>query len=913
MPGFPKVPRPIVHPNFDVGQFIPTRNIDGFLYERVVTNTYPRKKLWSRVATITKQIKVLDEHGKPLKNADGTTVTAPKEVDVRIFRLPTLPGNRQYSAAELSEHMSRDMSHYFKYGAKQGGLNGAGEDGGEYHFYYETDEDVRTGNPPKFQEILFKQDTGFKLTAGKVLGPAWGGGIKSHHEKDIAEFVGGAVKGKVSQPVYIPFVDTLEQPTATTFLATRPRKNAGDAVALPDTTGNDVYVGSIFYPNSRDLYKDIYDIHGQKPADHKLNKLGTKNKTFFLTALLQYPYPHIQPRARGKATANVPADTEAAYQAALKANAPPPLCRFRGLTEGLGPAILPSDFDLHSANWMVIAHFERNEDGSLARNPDGTLKTNPIDGTVGTLVNIDHAGSFRNMEDEIHIHSHRKHLFYTTAGKSAGSQPSNHIREVPRHLKINETFANDTHRIATQGGMREFIEETMDEVDHYYGDGNTETPLLKFAERMMKSQKDRDVLYSKRPGPERRAHIIKYLQDKIEARQQSMDELSIEIKLSLWAKAKKEGTVSPYTIDEIFQQNPEYFAKMNYDYMFQPHYHFRDETQRLKPFGKHIPLSIKAWHKSSLGGGLDEQVNTTVGAAIVDTMTRSLGHTGIDRTNYAITFYKSTAQNTIPENVTHIVIAKKQASTGLKRIFESDAPTIATKKADATNTLKRGEIAINYVGSETSGIKAMFVEEITTDNYHKIYSSRLPPDSDPAIILTDVLLRLYDDAGIPVPDNVLKDFQRLGRKMKVADPAFNHADMAELDGIVHTAGSDLLNFFNEFNNSYFKNDIYSPDRTIRIPNSSLMEYAETECRRLIKANGPGAIIELFPQRDGGTKIPSLVYAMILACKVNGWHYNDRTTVSTDPDFAPLIADPRTVALAATTLLSPKAAPARLLP
>jgi hypothetical protein len=401
-----------------------------------------------------------------------------------------------------------DMNHFVKISEKVGGAHSAGRYGGIYVYPYIDEE---TGEK-KLQRVLFKKE---KERKNSIL----------NYNSSMAELVAARLMNAV-----------IGNDAAPTFLATQPA-SPNKKISLPDETGEHIYVGSIYYDQSQDLYKKI-------GFNRRLHMMGSWNKDRFNEGFFME-----------KKTKEREEYAE---------------CRFENLERVMVGGALTGDFDLHPGNIMVIPSQDKSKEGKL--------------------VKVDHGSALKDLEDDVHIHSHTRHL--------PGIEPTNHIREFPRHLKVNEAFAKELERQADVD-LKKSIHTVIDELGAYYG----RQPLFEFAQYIGMSSLllDRDALIpdmgKSPPLLDRDAllHAMKvFLTTKMVARQQSLRQLAIEIRLSLCIKkVEKEGKsqfelTNDEEINSLIRKHPLYFLKEKY--------HFRSRDQR-SVFG---PLKTKRFKQHAL-------------------------------------------------------------------------------------------------------------------------------------------------------------------------------------------------------------------------------------------------------------------------------------------------------------------------
>ncbi|KAJ6644969.1 hypothetical protein Bhyg_00166 [Pseudolycoriella hygida] len=181
--------------------------------------------------------------------------------------------------------------------------------------------------------------------------------------------------------------------------------------------GSEIYVKSEFFKNYHDMYQDMDErMSGKTNPNKRFRKdgrplfMGTRqlfNKTF------------------------TNAFKELNYQG----------------FEQIAPAsLLIGDFDIHSGNIGVIREPEIDKN---------------VSAPLPKLVRIDFGSSFNRLKKSIHPHSHSRHF--------PGMGPTNHYREFPRFLSINEKFASGLIAIS-KIKLDETIDESFAELSKYYNE-----------------------------------------------------------------------------------------------------------------------------------------------------------------------------------------------------------------------------------------------------------------------------------------------------------------------------------------------------------------------------------------------------------------------------------------------------------
>lgn len=437
----------------------------------------------------------------------------------------SLAVEKDHKKSEIGAQLPDDMNAYLRVGNKSGGKNQPGLYGGIYAYPYDV------AGEKKEQRVLFKQDT---TKDGTI-----------RHDKNIGEFVAGCMMNKLIGDL-----------AASVFLVTKPTGPDDEAIKLPDRTGKNVYIGSIFYDDYQDLFKAFG--HEERVPFHELrHKKEIEEKFCVLNA------------ATGQ----------------LK-------CKYKNFDETSIASLRVADFDVHTGNYGVVG------DESLRR--------------------IDFGGALKDLEGEIHMHSHMRHL--------PGKGPINHILEFPRDLKINPNFADELDR---QAGidLQNTIFDAMSQVDRFYGF----QPIADFAKRvgididdLLKEYREKGLDKIDESSPETDAEkeiknkllsrLKVHLIIKDEERRLSMKRLATEIKLSLCIRNfefvpvdyEKEEKTASFNIEYLIQQNPVYFLKGEF--------HFRAKDQRTE-IG---PIKTKIFKQSKLTRLINEKLEESLAIILTE-------------------------------------------------------------------------------------------------------------------------------------------------------------------------------------------------------------------------------------------------------------------------------------------------------
>ncbi len=185
-------------------------------------------------------------------------------------------------------------------------------------------------------------------------------------------------------------------------------------------------------------------------------------------------------------------------------------------------SLLIGDFDIHIGNIGVI------------RYPDNST-------VPPKLVRFDFAGSFDQLEDDIHPHSWSRHL--PLLG------PTNHFKEFPSALKYNDLFVKGLLDTA-QVDLNKTIDNSFVELSKYYND-----KALANWTKMAMSQKFNNIA----PENIKIADVKDALKETMQKRQQSLKEYGLQIKLGLLVK---KGKINKPQLKELVQEHFDYFSNI---------------------------------------------------------------------------------------------------------------------------------------------------------------------------------------------------------------------------------------------------------------------------------------------------------------------------------------------------------------
>ncbi len=544
----------------------------------VYQNAEVKRDWWQAVDTITSQSITLSEH--PKKTVETSILDKP------ISHYKGDPASK----VDLSKVLSRDMSNYLFVKEKGEGYNKPGIYGGEYVCCFAAQG--AHGIEIKVQRVLIKQDTS---------------GTKIHHEKNIAEFAASEVLHELIQT----------DDTASIFYVRAPWNTE---VEKPDEADASVYILSVFIDNFTDLYKDLFErnklpsieifyaeasllIQGiyesLNPLEEedgrvlnelqkKIKKPGVERKKediseiYFHLQQLEEKVKRIKEQVVKRNLFKNLAQLRVSYEKIIEE---PPSERPKGLntfveeifgrnfTAIFQKNILAKDVDDFSpssncnydnyAPLTVASLFIRDFDTHTAN--FGAID---VGGERKRLKRIDFGAAFKDFDEEVHIHSHSRHL--------PRFGPTNHIREWPRALRTNITFINELKRQASYPleKLSDSFDRVLVETMAMYGGT---VPLERFAKHVGLNVKNlRKNLSSRSQGyRDRLKHAIHFhLKDVMRSRQVSMRNLALEFEISLYAKRDKEsGRIIPNdALTELVKKNPTYFVNNKL--------HFRHARQR---------------------------------------------------------------------------------------------------------------------------------------------------------------------------------------------------------------------------------------------------------------------------------------------------------------------------------------------
>ena len=194
---------------------------------------------------------------------------------------------------------------------------------------------------------------------------------------------------------------------------------------------------------------------------------------------------------------------------------------YTGFPQVMVTSLLIGDFDVHWGNIGVV------------RNANQKPK----------LVRIDFGAAFDSLNGEIAPHSISQHL--------PGFGPTNHFREFPREMKLNDDFIKELERVANMD-INQVINDAFTELESFY----SPQALKQFGERLGVTFNDDDNIS---------ATIKNHLSDIIKERQTSLKNFATELKIDLCIS--KDARTDEWTLDNdkferIIQENPKYFEEV---------------------------------------------------------------------------------------------------------------------------------------------------------------------------------------------------------------------------------------------------------------------------------------------------------------------------------------------------------------
>ena len=194
---------------------------------------------------------------------------------------------------------------------------------------------------------------------------------------------------------------------------------------------------------------------------------------------------------------------------------------YTGFSEVMVTSLLIGDFDVHWGNIGVVR--DKNQDPKMVR--------------------IDFGAAFDFLKGEIAPHSISEHL--------PGLGPTNHFREFPREMKLDDDFIKELERVAALD-LSDTIEQSFKELELFY----SPEALKQFGERLGVTFKDDDDISTT---------IKTHLNNIIGERQTSLKNFATELKIDLCITKDEntgEWTLDSNKFENIVKENPKYFEEV---------------------------------------------------------------------------------------------------------------------------------------------------------------------------------------------------------------------------------------------------------------------------------------------------------------------------------------------------------------
>ena len=191
---------------------------------------------------------------------------------------------------------------------------------------------------------------------------------------------------------------------------------------------------------------------------------------------------------------------------------------YSGFPEVMATSLLIGDFDVHWGNIGVVSDKK--------------------------LVRLDFGAAFDHLKDEINPHSISEHL--------PGLGPTNHFRDFPRTMKLNENFIAELERVSKEN-LDQVIDNSFKELEKFY---SPET-IKDFGKRLG-VQFEKDDRYI--------ANTVKNrLKERMKERQVSLKNFATELKTDLCIT--KDETTREWKLDQskfenVVKDNPKYFQEV---------------------------------------------------------------------------------------------------------------------------------------------------------------------------------------------------------------------------------------------------------------------------------------------------------------------------------------------------------------
>ena len=193
-------------------------------------------------------------------------------------------------------------------------------------------------------------------------------------------------------------------------------------------------------------------------------------------------------------------------------------------------SLLVGDFDMHIGNIGVIRESDKKPQ----------------------LKRIDFGWGFSNLTKDVNPHSVLSHF--------PGRGPTNHFREFPLEYKLTKEFAKGLDQAANTG-IAAILDESFSKLEKYYN----QSVLQKWAQHAMPQE-----FGNKKVDEIDLFEVRNTLKEVMQARQSSLRDFSMEIKLGLVINPKRKEGGEVYVVNskeliKLVKENPEYFAMIAAD------------------------------------------------------------------------------------------------------------------------------------------------------------------------------------------------------------------------------------------------------------------------------------------------------------------------------------------------------------
>lgn len=443
---------------------------------------------------------------------------------------------------EISQKLPDDMSKYTYVKGKPGGSHQPGPLGGVYSIPASNVDSKFKFNKAKKVLLLFKQERNKK--------------DKHRIVKDMAEFASGKI------------FNALIGDTASSVILAK----SNNSVKLPDEDGKNIYIGSVFYENFKELFKEM-------GFDERVGFLELRNGNAFIKAFCEFD-------DNGKIIGP----------------------KFAGFFEGAVSSLLIGDFDLHAGNYGIVSS---------------------SDETMRRLVKIDHGAGLNRLENALHIHSKLRHLpgfgpinFLDLVPRQLKINPL-FADEALRQSKVDLSpkIEEGIDELAKYYGKEPLLKFAK----HI---GYPIKPYKKlYAETKLTGEANEQLIAEGLITKQLIGGMKDFLKTKIQARQQSLRELAFEIQLSSMIKKTltgyefidveyidKENNKKIIDFDQLIKNFPAEILKVN------GKFHLRGEDQakriHLGLLSFKLPGSTPKQLSEKINKEVDKNLNAIVANAI---------------------------------------------------------------------------------------------------------------------------------------------------------------------------------------------------------------------------------------------------------------------------------------------------------